>query len=87
MAGVGLLNDDVLAVCCQGFVGSDTSGKVSVNFCITQFDTTCSDLAGIRILVDGLRFNAACFFTCFSGTTGTIFFKLMCWCDGSIEEV
>jgi hypothetical protein len=43
MASVGLLNDNVSALCCQRFVGSDTSGKDSVNF-IMQFDTTCSDL-------------------------------------------
>jgi hypothetical protein len=38
MAGVGLLSDDVSAVCVQGFVGSGTSGNEAVNFCFTRFD-------------------------------------------------
>jgi hypothetical protein len=88
MAGVGLLYDDVLAVCCQGFVGSDTS-KASVNFCITRFDrgcigATCPELADI--LVGSSWFHVACCFASFSGLTDIIFSQLNCWCDGSTEE-
>jgi hypothetical protein len=89
MACVALLNDDVSAVYCQGFVGSGTS-KDSVNFCVTQFNrrcmgTTCSELAGI--LVGSLQFNVARFFTYFSGLRGMIFSQLNNWCDGNTEEV
>lgn len=89
MACVGLLNDHVSAVYCQGFVGSDTN-KDSVNFCIKQFDrhcmgTTCSELADI--LVGSLSFDVAHFFTSFSGLRGMIFSQLNHWCDGNTEEV
>jgi hypothetical protein len=78
MAGVGLLNDDVSAVCCQDIVGSGNS-EDSVNSCLTQFDrrcvgTTCSELAGI--FVGSLRVDVARFLTCFSGLTGIIFSQL-----------
>jgi hypothetical protein len=54
MACVGLLSDDVSVVFCQGFVGSDTSSRDSVNLYITQFvrhyiGMICSELAGIFI--------------------------------------
>jgi hypothetical protein len=38
MAGVGLLSDDVSAVCFQGFAGSGNSSKEAMNFCFTRFD-------------------------------------------------
>jgi hypothetical protein len=67
---VGLLTDDVSAVFCNGFVGSDIPGKDAVNFSVTSFDgrcmgTTGSCLAGI--VVSFLWFSVACSVTSFSG--------------------
>jgi hypothetical protein len=89
MAGVGLLTDDVSAVCCEGFVGSDTSGKDDVNFCVTSFDGFCMDTTGsclAGIVVGCLRNSVACSVTWFSGLAGTIFFLVKYWCDGSTGE-